>query len=200
MKRMLLSIPVVGLLLLSACGAPSPTPPSVSESVIPAHFTTYTDETGLFSISYPQDWELGLSLIEGKTIFVAGKPYRDGYNPNVSILLLPYKQTLLIPYQPTGDSTWKLEDFVETKVQEEIMLFEEYRENSRTKIVVGGKEAIVLDSQSQFPGIGTIRWLKIYMRDDKLVWMVICGGLPDTNFSDFETDFHAIVRSLRILK
>jgi hypothetical protein len=30
----------------------------------PAHFTTYTDEDGLFSISYPQEWEILTSRIE----------------------------------------------------------------------------------------------------------------------------------------
>ncbi len=195
MKHLILAIIAIGLLLFGGCA-----PTKVSEPSITAHFTTYTDKSGLFSISYPLEWEPGFSLIEGNTIFVAGKPYQDGYNPNVSILLLPYKQTLLLPYQPADESAWKLEDFVEVKVQEEIKLFKEYHENSRTTIVVGGKEAIVLDSQSEFPGFGTTRSLKMYVRNDKLVWEVICGVLPANNFSDFETDFHAIVRSLRILK
>ncbi len=194
MKR--ITFLLVGLLLLGACA-----PARVSDPSIPAHFTTYRDKAGLFTISYPSNWELAFSLIDNSnTIFVAGKPYQDGYNPSVSILLLPYKQTLLLPYQPTDDSAWKLEDFVEVKVQEEIKLFKEYHENSRTTIVVGGKEAIVLDSQSEFPGFGTTRSLKMYVRNDKLVWEVICGVLPANNFSDFATDFHAIVRSLRILK
>ena len=199
MKRLLLVILTIGVISFVACSNSQVRPP-VSEQPIPTHYATYTDKTGLFSISYPPKWELGLSLVDGKTIFVAGKPYQGGFNPNVSILLLPYKQTLLLPYQPTDEISWKLEDFVETKVQEEIKVFKEYHENSRTRIAVGGKDAIIVDSQSQLSGIGVTRSLKMYVRNDKQVWMVICGVLPANNFSDFETDFHAIVRSLRIFK
>jgi len=198
--RRLLVILIAGLFMLSACAGPSTTPALQPEPPIPSHFTTYTDKASLFSISYPSNWKLGLSLIEGNTIFAAGKPYQDGYNPNVSIVLLPYKQTLLLPYQPINESDWKLEDFVEVKVQEAIKyVSKECHEFSRTKIVVGGKDAILLDSESITLGMH-IRSLKMYLRNDKLVWMVICGVLPANNFSDFETDFHAIVRSLRILK
>ena len=60
MKRgYLISILVVVLLLLGAC-----TPKSESDLTIPAHFTTYTNEEELFSISYPLDWEVALWAIE----------------------------------------------------------------------------------------------------------------------------------------
>lgn len=210
LKKGLFLFALATLVISTACSSgtyltpftPSATTPVVSTfqpPSIPANFTTYTDKAGLFSISYPSKWALALSLIEGNTIFIAGQPYQDGYNPNVSILLLPYKQSLLLPYQPT-DSAWKLEDFVEVRVQEAIkFVSKEYYEYSRTKIVVGGSEAIVVDSESTTLGM-KIRGLKMYVRNGTQVWMVICGVLPATNFSDYEADFHAIVNSLRILK
>ena len=209
MKRIFLSILVIGLLLLGACAAPA----SVSEPPIPAHFTTYTDELGLFSISYPPEWELALSKIEGltqdvedymrdigsegslaggKVVFLAGVPYETGHNPNVSVLVTP-----------CGEGRWKLEDFVEAVVQRGYMKdAEEYYEFSRTKTVVDGREAIILDCEAKYPLVvpPELRVLTMYLRDNKLMWGVACGVMPPKDFGDFETDFHAIVRSLRVLK
>ena len=208
-KRLVIAFLVIGILLLGACA-----PTRISEPPIPAHFTTYTDELGLFSISYPPDWELALSEIEGLTqaaegyskaigsegslkggsraVFLAGVPYGTGYNPNVSVIILP-----------SGEGNWKLEDLVEAAVQRGYMKdAEEYHEFSRTKTVVDGREAIILDCEAKYPVIGSGHLLIMYVRDNdnNLVWGVTCGVLSSKDFSDFETDFHAIVRSLRILK
>ena len=51
-------------LVIVAPGCAEEEPPTVIEPEIPAHFTTYTDEAGLFSISYPPDWEPTLSQME----------------------------------------------------------------------------------------------------------------------------------------
>lgn len=126
-------------------------PTSTSESAVPAHFITYTDEAGFFSISYPPDWELALSEIEGLTqdveaylkdinsegsseegsvVFFAGVPCGTGYNPNVSIVIAPL-----------GEGRWTLENLVEAVVQRGYMKdAEEYHEFSRIKTVVDGKE------------------------------------------------------------
>lgn len=207
MKRLALVFLVVGLLLLGAC-----VPTRVSEPAIPAHFTTYTDELGLFSISYPPEWELALSKIEGltqdvedymkdigsegslaggKVVLFAGIPYETGHNPNVSVVVTP-----------AGEGKWKLEDLVEAVVQRGYMKdAEEYHEFSRIKMVVDGREAIILDCEVKYPLFtAELRALTMYLRDDKLMWVVTCGVLSPKDFSDFETDLHAIVKSLRILK
>ena len=206
MKRLLLAFLVIGLLLLGACA-----PAEVSEPPIPAHFATYTDELGLFSISYPPDWELALSKIEGltqdvedymkgigsegslaggKVVFFAGVPYQTGHNPNVSVMATP-----------SGEGNWKLEDLVEAVVQRGYMKdAEEYHEFSRIKTVVDGREAIILDCGAKYPLFAAeLRALTIYLRDNKVVWVVSCSVLSPKDFSDFETDLHAIVKSLRIL-
>ncbi len=207
MKHLILAILVIGVLLLSAC-APAPT----SEPPIPAHFTTYTDEAGLFSISYPPDWELALSKIEGltqdvedylkgiksegslaggKVVFFAGVPYETGHNPNVSVVVTP-----------SGEGKWKLEDLVEAVVQRGFMKdAEEYNEFSRAKTVVDGREAIILDYEAKYPlFLGELHALTMFLRDNKLVYVVTGSVLSPKDFSDFESDLHAIVRSLRILK
>lgn len=207
MKLIILAILVSGMVLMGACASTS-----TSESAIPAHFTTYTDELGLFSISYPPEWELALSKIEGltqdvedymkgigsegslaggKVVFFAGVPYETGHNPNVTVVVTP-----------AGEGKWKLEDFVEAVVQRGYMKdAEEYHEFSRTKIVVDGREAIILDCEAKYPLVtAEFRVLTMYLRDNKLMWAVTCGVLSPKSFSDFETDLHAIIRSLRILK
>ena len=66
--------------------------------------------------------------------------------------------------------------------------------------VVDGREAIILDCEAKYPLTGELRALAMYLRGNKLVWVVTCGVMPPQDFNNFETDLHAIVRSLRILK
>ena len=54
----ILSVLVVALMIAVTGCAQKEAP---AELEIPAHFTTYTDEAGLFSISYPPEWEPALS-------------------------------------------------------------------------------------------------------------------------------------------
>lgn len=188
-------------------------PPSRVEPqpAIPAHFITYTDELGLFSISYPSEWELALSQIEdltqdveeylkgigsegslqeSKVVFWAGVPYGAGHNPNVNVMVTP-----------PGEGNWKLEDLVEAVVQlGYIKDAEEYHEFSRISTVVDGREAIILDCEARYPFFtAELRALTMYLRDNRVVWVVACSVLSPKDFTDFEADFDAIVRSLRVL-
>ena len=163
MKRLILAISFIGMVLLGACAAPSTTPVYMPEPAIPSHFTTYTDKAELFTISYPPKWELALSKIEaitkeaenymrdigsegslatgGKVVFFAGIPYQTGHNPNVSVTIAP-----------SGGGNWRLEDLVEGVIQRGYMKdAEEYHEFSRTKAVIDGKEAIILDFEAKYP-------------------------------------------------
>lgn len=204
MKHFMLLVLVGGLLLSGACA-----PNSVSESAIPAHFTTYTDELGRFSISYPPDWELassifieGLtqdigdwamgtesegSLAGGKVVFAGGVPYETGYNPHVLIVVIP-----------SGEGSWELENLVAAVVQRGYMnITEEYYELSRTNTVVDGREAIILDCEAKYPFSGEVHFSQMYLHDNNLLWVCTCGVTPPKDFSDFEDDFYAIVKSLR---
>jgi hypothetical protein len=130
-----------------------------SESTVPANFTTYVDETNFFSISYPANWEPAFSKIESlkqetdnymksideegsleksNFVFIGGFPLDSGYyNPNISILV-----------EPLGDDNVKLEDVVELFVGEYKRFSEEYREFSRTKTIIDGRQAIILDFEA----------------------------------------------------
>ena len=182
-----------------------------SESSIPTNFTTYTDEANFFSISYPANWEPAFSKIESfkqefenymksidekgsfkksNMVFFGGVPLDSGYyNPNISILV-----------EPLGDDNVKLEDLVEPLVREYKRISEEYREFSRTKTIIDGRQAIILDFKARLPNFALTHYLVMSMCIDKFLWTITCTIAPPLNFYDFKDDLYAIVKSFQILR
>lgn len=212
MKRLALTFLIVGILLLGACGESAiPTTP-VSEPAIPAHFTTYTDKAGLFSISYPPDWELpppeeisvleqsikeiitsiesGVFVERVRAIFVAGLPIEMGYMPSVNIVVEPL---------PGG---WTQEKLVEEQVENIKRYVPDYHELSHVKTIVGGRQATIVEYEGTFPTFDKkYTYLQMFIAAfvSKTAWTVTCTASPDEYYK-WEADFNAIVRSLRILK
>ena len=182
-----------------------------SESSIPANFTTYTDEINFFSISYPANWEPAFSIIErlkqetsdylksideedfsetSNVVFLGGIPLDSGYyNPNITIFI-----------EPLDDDNVKLEDLVEPLVSEYKRVAEEYREFSRTKTIIDGRQAIILDFEARLPNVPLVHYLTMIMFIDKYLWTITCSISPPLNFYDFKDDIYAIVKSFKILK
>lgn len=178
------------------------------EPEIPTHFTTYTDEEALFSISYPPDWEPALYLIEGiedavkevitsiesdvplegaSIIFLAGLPTEIGYDPSVTIVV-----------ESLPGIVWTHDNMVEAEVRGIKQSIPDYHEFSRLKTTVGGREATIVESDGTFPGGEKSHNLQMYILVGKTAWIVTCG----TSIGDFnrwEADLSAVVRSLRIL-
>ena len=228
----------VGLvLLLSACGAPSTAPPteatptsptteqpsgspatapaSVSEPAIPAHFTTYTDEAGFFSISYPPDWEPFPSWFE--ELGALSKDFFKLYDSYASITGLFFvfiaeapresevsSASVNIVVQPLSDMTmrgWQtLDEIIDAKLHRTKEIKQGYHEFSRINTIIDGREAVIIDWESYTSDSnGKVRCIQMFTIADKLVWKVTCYA-DSEKFSDFEDDLHAIIRSLRILK
>jgi hypothetical protein len=184
------------------------TPPAPTETGIPANYTTYTDESNLFSISYPADWETAWSALEkinknvkgtvanlkagipvekDTLIFFAGRLTAAGYGPSVNVGIEPV---------PAGIST--LDQLVEAETRVAKIGMRDYREISRVKTEVDGNEAIIIENDGTFPGFGIKKhYLGMITMIDGTVWTVTCTGLPE-NYSEWEDDFNIIVRSLRI--
>jgi len=182
-----------------------------SGSSIPTNFTTYTDEVNFFSISYPANWEPAFSIIESlkqrtdnymnsidskgsleksNIVFFGGVPLDSGYyNPNISILV-----------EPLGGDNVKLEDIVEYVVREYKSVAEEYREFSRTKTIINGRKAIILDLEAHYPNLVSVHCLVMITSGDKFVWAITCTVCPPLNFYDFKVDLYAIVKSFQILQ
>ena len=205
MKRILLSILVIGILLLSACGTSAP----VSEPEIPPHYTTFTDEAGLFSISYPPDWEPALSLIPDvwaavkdvitsiesdlpveniRFIFFAGLPIEGGYAPNVNIVV-----------ESIPGVIWTHDKVVEAEITGIKQIIQDYHEFSRVKTTVDGRETTIVDWEGTYPQLGKGRVLQMIVLVGKTAWIVTCTP-PSGESSKWAKDFGAVVRSLRILK
>jgi len=202
-KKLSLLLLVFSFLSLGVCAH--------SKSSVPYNFTTYTDEVNFFSISYPANWEPAFSIIErlkqetdnymnsidekgslekSNIVFFGGVPLDSGYyNPNVSILA-----------EPLGDDNVKLGDIVEGLVREYKKVAEEYREFSRTKTIIDGRKAIILDFEARYPNLVLVHCLVMGTVIDKFGWAITCGTCPPLNFYDFKDDLYAIVKSFKILK
>ena len=204
----ILSALVVALMFAVLGCAEEKAPPS-PEPAIPTHFTTYTDEAGLFSISYPPEWEPALSLIEGleqamkelissiesdlplerySLIFFAGLPTEMGYEPSVNITVESLPGVILTHEMMVEAEIQGIKDFVQ-----------DYHEFSRVKTTIGGREATIVDWEGTYPQLGRFHNLQMFILVGKVAWVVTCTP-PAGEFSKWEDDFHAIVRSLRILK
>jgi len=211
-----LSFLLVAALVLSSC---SPTEGEeeeeeeeeevvAPETGIPPHFTNYTDETELFSLSYPSDWETALWAIEGleqftkelltsiesnlpiertNAIFFAGLPLETGYMPSVNILVES------LPDVRTHD------EMVEAEIRGIKFIIPDYREFSRTKTTVGGRVATILQWEGTYPELGKMRVLQMLIFVGEIVWIISCTP-PSGEFNNCEEDFNALVRSFRILK
>ena len=212
MKRFILAlraVAVVVAILFAGCVGASPSAVAPAETPlepqIPSHYTTYTDEADLFSISYPPDWEPALFFIEdldkateelltsteedlplerSRTLFIVGLPIETGYLPNVNVLVESLPGIVC-----THDQV------VEAEIQGVKDVVEDSHEFSRVNTTIGGREATIVDWKGTIP-LGLHR-LQAIILVGKVAWVVTCTP-PAGDFSKWESDFHAIVRSLRI--
>jgi len=199
---------IVAIIVIVVITTHPPTPVE-PEPATPAYFTTYTDELGLFSISYPPEWELYLEYMEeieqfSKDIidsitsdipteethflFMAGLPTEIGYMPNVNIVV-----------EPLPGIMWTHDEVVTAGIEGIKAVVSDYYEFSRVKTTVDGRTATIIECQFTFAELGTFHDIFMCCIVNRTVWTVTCAALPD-EYSEWEDDFDAIVRSLRILK
>jgi len=86
---------------------------------------------------------------------------------------------------------------IEVEVQGAKKVMPDYREFSRVKTTVDGRETTIIDCEGTPPGQGKFHFLQMYTLVDKTVLVVTCTALID-DFADWENDFNIIVRSLRV--
>ena len=199
-------IVAIVIIAVVAIGPPTPAEP---EPAIPAHFTTYTDELGLFSISYPPEWELAMEYLEDleqitedvissidsdlpvetvQFLFLAGLPTILGWDPSVIIAVGPCSSIIC-----THDS------MVNAEIEGMKATDPSYQEISRVKTTVDGRTATILVCLGSFPGEPTSQYMQMFLSVGRTVWAVGCCASPG-EYDDWEDDFDAIVRSLRVLR
>ena len=176
---------------------------------IPADYITYTDESKLFSISYPSDWETALSRMpelrsktkeyinnlkagipveQASTIFFAGRRTTTAYDPSLSITV-----------EPMAEGMVALDQMVESEVRGVKTVILDYRELSMEKTTIDGREATIWDYEGTIPGQSKLHFLTMITLVDRTTWVVGCATSID-DFAKWENDFNTIVRSLRISK
>jgi hypothetical protein len=176
---------------------------------ITPHYSTFTDEAGLFSISYPPDWETALFLLPDTeaaakdiitaiesdmpvgnvyTIFLAGIPKDNGYFPYMNMVV-----------ESIPEVEWTHDKVVEAGIAGITQLVPDYYLFSQVKTTVDGREATILDWEGTISEDSKTHVLQMMVLVGKTAWFVTCTP-PLEEFSKWEEDFQAIVRSLRILK
>ncbi|MFC1925583.1 hypothetical protein ACFLW2_02680 [Chloroflexota bacterium] len=185
-------------------------PEDYTEPPIPAHFTTYTDEIGLFSIAYPPDWELALSEIDNVNqatedillsidsnlpveqasfIFIAGLPIETGYLPNVSIVC-----------ESLPGTGWAHDKAVEAELLSIRQIAKDYHEFSQVKTTIDGRKATIVHWEGTDATFGKMQSLTMITLVGKIVWLVGCSVEDLGMFTEYEDDLYHVVRSLRILR
>ena len=174
---------------------------------IPGNYTTYTSE-GLFSISYPSDWELlnyliedlgaivqdvllnidsGLSLIQASYIFFAGLPTDLGWEPSINVVVEP------LPFPVSS-----LDEAVDAEIAGIQFLVDTYIEISRINVTIDSIEATILYWEG-IMGLDSVSNVQMYMLLNNVVWVVTCAP-PLGEYVDWEDDFYNIINSFRYLK
>ena len=172
----IVSLCIISLSLAMGCSKSLSTTKTTTTTTqtfqIPSNYTTYTDEIGLFSISYPPDWESALSSIpdavkaiqdivkaensnikleNAKAIFFAGKQTSPNiYAPNVNVVV-----------EPSQGLT--LDQYIESAVKLAKNLVPDYHEVSRITTTVDGRKAIIIEVDGTFPQLGKLHCLQQYI-------------------------------------
>ena len=165
MSLRILFVPL--LIAFVACGAsdapptfeplPSPTSPPFEPLPSPtfsAGFNTFTDELNLFTISYPPDWELALSLVEDMgeivkdaikskqsdtpvenagIVFLAGVPIEGGYEPSVHVGVESLPERL------------EVAEYAERSLRYSENFYAGFRLHNQASVRLGNRDARIID-------------------------------------------------------
>lgn len=169
-------------------------------------FQSYSESTGLYSISYPQAWELantmttlqnqiatyianinaGTPLKLSSTLFVAGLKADVGYYPNVNIGVDP---------APAGMTTTA--QAVQAEANSLLKTDPNYKELKRENITVDGKTMGLLEFQATFTNTALMHdYMLVYLAKGN-IWTLTCTA-KDTDFAQLKTDFTRIINSFTL--
>ena len=176
---------------------------------IPDTYTTYTEETGVFSVSYPAEWETTLmnmdmvktaidssksdvSIEATGILFTARLETEYGWrSPSVNIVVQPCPEWAAgfgVDFVARGVTT-----LLATK-----QLITDYHEVEWTDARVNGRD-VVLVEYTGYPAASTTRYhnLMLILLSGKTVWGLNCA-VADESYSYWATDFQNIAHSLKV--
>jgi hypothetical protein len=183
-------------------------PPKTTQAFqVPGTYTTYTDETSLFAVSYPGQWEpvsdlasitanvkdninnlhAGLPVANASILYLAGLKTTTGYSPNATIVV-----------EPAPSEVSNTDKAASAEIQGLKQLDPNYQEISRTKLVVNGKDAILIEYKAHFSSTGELSHnLFLVVLSGKNIWTLTCSA-TDEIFGQWAADFNNIARSFKI--
>ena len=177
---------------------------SVAEPPIPPYFTTYTDELGLFSISYPPELELDSEFIDEQATqniisnMNLGLPIEEVYI--VFAAFLTMQCNVMVRVEPLCAAISTHDQMVTAAIKGIKCGASGYKELSRVKTTVDGRPATIVEYNMTPPGSCTsLHCLAMFCMVHRTSWAAACGTLPD-EYSNWEGTFDSIVRSLRIVQ
>jgi hypothetical protein len=139
MKRILLLILVIGILLLSACTAPTPTPTFEPLLKPDIESQTYTNSVYGFSVEYPKGWDILEDYMGTVVLFAGPMVLKGSYYVNVAVRVVQLPQDMT------------LKDIVKSGELTDKRSVENYKKLEEQNTIVGGLPANVQTS------IGTMK-------------------------------------------
>lgn len=196
-------------LVLAGCTGTDATSSQAQETewAVPASYTSYTDNTGLFTLSYPGNWEAipnptGVdesemenliekinsgNLDDAGPVFFWGFPSDNGFNPTCSLVVEPRGKSQRDIQQIMEDSISLMNDFW-GGIQQISLEYE----------VIDGREIAVLEYLATISEV-EVHSLVLVTIDKDVIWTNGCVvRLASVEYRWFEIPLNKIVRSLEI--
>jgi hypothetical protein len=199
---------VILLSFMVGCGDSTSTATTSANGNIPSNFQSYSADFDLFSIAYPDHWELtdsmvsqesqisdALDIINGgftisytSVVFEAGLNTGSGYYPIVNISV-----------EPSGPAVMDLEDEVEYLIETLRNSAPDLQVVSQTPIKSFGKDATLIEFKGTFSGGLLMHDLMLVYMSGTNVWSATCTA-KDADYSQYADVFNSIVRSFQVNK
>ena len=199
---------VLAILALVACGSGSrPTFEPIPTPTIPPDFVKYSDELNTFSIQYPSDWQLNLSLMneieQGMKDFVQGK--LDVSTESIGLIFMAtgtnvnHSANIVIESLPSNVS---VDEYYDAVVKTKEKLYPSIENQRISKINVGGRQAILTEATIEYFDFnlgltGVLTQTQLMFVRGKVAWIATCEYPAE---EDFAERCESIVRTLKILE
>ncbi|MBN2239071.1 MAG: hypothetical protein JW712_04805 [Dehalococcoidales bacterium] len=204
------SIVIISSMLI-ACSNNStlPSQQTIEHALNTAKYINYTDESGFFSLSYPNAFvplpgmDSSKSLIQGRTnginalkvgvppetendlvwLMLNAKHSIDIVPPQVKISIFPISQEYSSFEQAFA---WTSQNNTD----------ERYQLLNATKTIVNGKKAFVIEDKLNVNDTW-LHQLSLYMLSEKTIWRLYCWAIDD-EYTQCSTDFKKIIDSFSL--